>query len=146
MALFRCLRSVDSALDLQGPEKQGKHFFFTAEEANLSSLLTTSATANGSTQLPFSRWYSFVLHTGLPNVFVDMVASHARISTEALRLFLSKQKICSTSPKFKVYIMSSAIILSRATKFKTMKFNSGSLFQLFTKISTHGNNPLYGIL
>ena len=136
MALFRSLRSVDSALDLQGPEKQGKHFF-TAEAANLSSLLTTSATANGSTQLPFSCWYSTVLHTGLPNVFVDVVASHARFSTEALHLFLSKQKICSTSPKFKVYIMSSTIILSCATKFKTMKFNSGGLFQLFTKISAH---------
>ena len=32
-----------------------------------------------------------------------------------------------------------------ATKFKTTKCNSEGLFQLFTKISTHENNPLYGI-
>ena len=32
-----------------------------------------------------------------------------------------------------------------ATKFKTMKFNSEGLIGLFTKISTHENNPLYGI-
>ena len=31
-----------------------------------------------------------------------------------------------------------------ATKIKTTIFNSGSLFQLFTKISTHENNPLNG--
>ena len=31
-------------------------------------------------------------------------------------------------------------------KFKTTKVNSGSLFQLFTKISTHESHPLYGIL
>ena len=34
----------------------------------------------------------------------------------------------------------------RATKFKTTKFNSEGLFQLFTKISTHENNPLYGTI
>ena len=34
----------------------------------------------------------------------------------------------------------------RATKFKTTKFNSEGLFQLFTKISTHKNNPLYGTI
>ena len=31
-----------------------------------------------------------------------------------------------------------------AFKFKTTKFNSGDLIELFTKISTHENNPLYG--
>ena len=30
-------------------------------------------------------------------------------------------------------------------KLKIMKFNSGGLIELFTKISTHKNNPLYGI-
>ena len=35
-------------------------------------------------------------------------------------------------------------IEDRATKIKTPKFNSGGLFQLFTKISTHENNLLYG--
>ena len=45
------------------------------------------------------------------------------------------------STKVKVHITA-----HRATKFKTTKFNSGDLIELFTKISTHENNPLYGIL
>ena len=50
----------------------------------------------------------------------------------------------STCPKFKVhYVIRDRS--HRATKFKTTKFNSGNLSQLFTKISTHENNPLYGI-
>ena len=32
----------------------------------------------------------------------------------------------------------------KTTKFKTSKLNSGGLIELFTKISTHENNPLYG--
>ena len=43
-------------------------------------------------------------------------------------------------PKVKVHIT------ARATKFITTKFNSGDLMELFTKISTHENNPLYGII
>ena len=34
------------------------------------------------------------------------------------------------------------ITAHRATKFKTTKFNSGGHIELFTKISTHDNNPL----
>ena len=51
----------------------------------------------------------------------------------------------SACPRFKVhYVIRDRH--HRATKFKTTKFNSGNLSQLFTKIYTHENNPLYGIL
>jgi len=64
------------------------------------------------------------------------LASHARLNTEAFHLSLSKQNF---APR---HVPSSKSTLrhprwSRATKFKTRKFNSGGLFQLFTKISTH---------
>ena len=54
-----------------------------------------------------------------------------------LCLRLLRSHTCS---KVKVHITA-----RRATKFKTTKFNSGDLIELFTKISTHENNPLYGM-
>ena len=52
-----------------------------------------------------------------------------------------------SSPKqHRVYQVQSSHYDMRATKFKTTKFNSEGLFQLFTKISTHKNNPLYGTI
>ena len=73
-------------------------------------------------------------------VWLTRLASH----TGLIHLFLSK-------PKFTPCVPSSKFTLRhpwayRATKFKTTKFNSGGLFQLFTKMSTHKNNSLYGIL
>ena len=38
------------------------------------------------------------------------------------------------------------IFVDVVAKFKTMKFNFGGLFQLFTKCPSHKNNPLYGTL
>ena len=55
-----------------------------------------------------------------------------------------RSKIRSTCPKFKVHIRHMRSITRAPPRNLTTKFNSGSLFQLFTKISTHENNPLYG--
>ena len=68
------------------------------------------------------------------------LASHARLDTEAFYHLCRRQNSLHVSQ-----VQSSHYrCLDRATKIKTTKFNSGSLFQLFTKISTHENNPLYG--
>ena len=94
--------------------------------------------------------------------FVDMVASHARFDTEALHLYsivlciqmLTGESLATRSslkPKFSLCVPSSKFTLRymcekvyHTTKFKTTKFNSERLFQIFTKISTHKNNLLYG--
>ena len=83
----------------------------------------------------------------------DVVASHARLDTIALvsrsQTFSSKSLAMRSSlkPKFASHVPSSHYIICKqkhTTKFKTTKFNSEGLFQLFTKISTNENNPLYG--
>ena len=51
--------------------------------------------------------------------------------------YIDRMHTCS---KVKVHITAHC-----ATKFKTTKFDSGALIELFTKISTHENNPLYGM-
>ena len=78
---------------------------------------------------------------GVGWVWLARLASHARLDTEVFHLFSSTAKL-STCPKFKVHITG---VRRRTTKIKTTKFNSGSLFQLFTEISTNKNKPLCGM-
>ena len=77
-----------------------------------------------------SKWIStdaILTLTSLPNIFMDMVAS---LTHDLLpKRYINRTRVHITA---------------HATKFKTTKFNSGELIELFTKISTHKNSPLYG--
>ena len=91
------------------------------QKARLVPLLFTT---EGSSYSKRISTHAILALTSLPNIFMDVVAS------------LHRSHTCS---KVKVHITA-----HRATKFKTTKFNSGGLIELFTKISTHENNLLCG--
>lgn len=99
----------------------------------------TIPTANGSAWLRFSCWHS---RCSPILAFVNVVVSHARLHTESLHLSLLH--VLDQNSHHMSKVQSSHT--SSATNFKTTKFNSGGFFQLFTKTSTHKNNPLYGIV
>ena len=103
----------------------------------------------------FTRTLVQVCEHQQSSCFVDVVASHARLNTEVLHLSSSlvypdayrrecgyvflvetKTRIACTEIKVRITLLHMC----------ATKFNSEGLFQIFMKISTHENNPLYGIL
>ena len=84
------------------------------------------------------------IRSGVGWVWLARLASHPRLDAEAFQLFHRWQNSLHVSQVQSSHYGRKAIF-DRAMKIKTTKFNSGSLFQLFTKISSHENNPLYGM-
>ena len=117
MALFRYLRLIDSVLDTQGPLSQAVPSVIAFSKPDL-----TNSSADSFSILK-------AIHTGVGWVWLATLASHARLIHLLPR---SKFTLCHSWSYC-------------ATKFKNHEFNSGVLFQLFTKISTHENNPLYSM-
>ena len=118
-----------SCVDSQSKQQSEEGGDTTEQKARLLPLSFTTEGSRHSKRISID---AILALTSLPNTFMDVVASLTH-AAEALQ----RSHTCS---KVKVHITN-----HRATKFKTTKFNSGGLIELFTKISTHENNPLYGI-